>query len=97
MSNNRKFEELESKIQQLFVAHSKLKMENETLKKENEEFARLVETEKARVKWMEDGYNSLQQAEKSKKNKTIKHLGARLENIINEVDKNIELVSTDKE
>jgi hypothetical protein len=94
MDNNHKFEELESKIHGLITSHMQLKAEIETLKKENQELGKSLESEKSRVKWVEDGYLSLQEAEKKSKNKGINQLQKRLEDIISEVDRNIELIDT---
>ena len=79
------------------AAHQQLKVENEMLRKENEQLTKSVEAEKARTKWVEDGYNSLHQSEKSKKDKTIKQLQNKLENIISDMDKNIALIETNNE
>jgi predicted nuclease with TOPRIM domain len=86
------FEELEGKIQVLIDSHSRLKAENEALLKENTALAKSLEAEKARLKWVEDGYGALQDAEKKKKTKTIGQLQRRIEDLISEVDKNISLI-----
>jgi chromosome segregation ATPase len=87
-----KFEELEAKIQGLIDAHSQLKSENEALKKENVSLSKSLEAEKARLKWVEDGYHELQDSEKKKKNKSIGQLQKKIEGLIGEVDKNLSLL-----
>jgi predicted nuclease with TOPRIM domain len=94
MMQGDKFESLESKIQGLIASHQQLKAENNGLKKENEELLKALEAEKARIKWVEDGYASLQQAEKKNKDKSVSHLQKKLEDIISEVERNIELIDT---
>ena len=94
MSENTKFEELESKIQGLIASHQQLKADNEALKTEKQALIKQLETEKARLKWAEDGYESLKEAEKNKTDKNISLLQKRLNDIISEVDKSLSLIDT---
>ena len=92
--NKKKFEELEDKILKLIASHRQLKVANEGLRKEITTLTKSVETEKSRVKWVEDGYNSLKEADKSNSGKSINSLQKKLNEIVSEVDKSLSLVDT---
>jgi len=93
--NSQKFEELESKIQELIASHQRLKAENDALMKGNLELVKSLEAEKTRMKWIEDGYNSLKEADKKNTDNSISLLQKRLNDIISEVDKSLSLIDTD--
>ena len=93
--NAKKFGELEKKIQDLIVSHVEIKTENEALKKEKQSLLKALETERARVKWVEDGYNNLKGSEQSKNSKNISLMKKRVKELISEVDKTIAQVNED--
>jgi hypothetical protein len=64
------------------------------LKNEMLGLAKSLETEKSRMKWVEDGYDSLKESEKIKTDKSISLLQKRLKDIVSEVDKSIALIDT---
>jgi chromosome segregation ATPase len=89
-----KFEELEDKIRKLIISHQELKGEIEALKKEKQKLVKQVEADKSRMKWVEDGYNNLQSTEKHKTEKTISQLKKKINSLVSEIDKSIELIDT---
>ena len=89
-----KFEELENRIQNLITSHQQLRQENDHLKSENERLLKAANTEKARLKRMEEGYHELKDAERAKNKAQITTLKSKVNEMIGEIDRSVALIDT---
>ena len=88
--------ELEKRIQKLISLHKALKESNEALSEENRKLQAALQEEKERSGAMEEGIRQMKESEKGGAGENIGLLKKKINDIISEIDKSVQLINEQK-
>jgi uncharacterized coiled-coil DUF342 family protein len=88
--------ELEKRIQKLISLHKALKESHEALAEENRKLTAALDEEREKSKAMEEGIRLMKESEKGVAGENIGQLKKKINDIISEIDKSVQLINEQK-